>query len=133
MLRHILAYIKNNRGQGIVELALVLPILVLLLAGMMEFGQIIHEYLVVTEAAREGARAAAVGNNDAVVASTVKAAAATIDKGSLAVSITPGVRERGNPVTVAVSNPIQITTPLISVFFPSNPYIVQGAAIMRVE
>jgi Flp pilus assembly protein TadG len=116
-----------------VELALALPILILLVAGMMEFGQVIHQYLVVTEAAREGARSAAVGNDDIVITSIVRSAAATIDQGNLEVSINPGTRVRGNSVTVSVSNPVQIITPLISAFFPANPYIVQATAVMRVE
>lgn len=126
-------YIKNKRGQGMVELALTLPILILLVAGMMEFGQVIHQQLVVTEAAREGARAAAVGDSDTVIANVVRSAASTIDRGNLQVNISPGVRVRGNAVTVTVSNPVQIITPLISSFFPANPFIVQATAIMRVE
>lgn len=126
-------YIKNIRGQGMVELALTLPILILLVAGMMEFGQVIHQQLVVTEAAREGARSAAVGDSDAVIANVVRSAASTIDQGNLQVTISPGVRVRGNAVTVMVSNPVQIITPLISSFFPANPFIVQATAIMRVE
>lgn len=133
MLKMLGQSIRNKRGQGMVELALVLPLLLLLLAGIMEFGQVMHQYLVVTEAAREGARSAAVGSDDAVVTSTVKTAASTIDKGTLEVNINPGVRVRGNAVTVSVSNPVQIITPLISAFFPTNPYIVQGIAVMRVE
>lgn len=132
-MRNISCYLRNHRGQTIVELALVLPVLLLIAAGTMEFGRVLHQYLVVTAAAREGARSAAVGNNDATVISAVRAAATVIDKGELTVTITPSARVRGNAVTVTVSNPVQIFTPLISQFFPKNPYAVQGTAIMRVE
>ncbi|SDF01925.1 TadE/TadG family type IV pilus assembly protein [Sporolituus thermophilus] len=127
--------LKNHRGQTLVELALVLPVVVLLLAGMMEFGRVFHEYLVVTAAAREGARIAAVGGSDAAVAAAVRNAAQSVDRGQLAIAIEPSEAGRihGEPITVVVSNPVQLVTPLISAFFPQNPYIVQGRAVMRYE
>ena len=126
-------YLKNHRGQAMVELAMVLPVLLLLAAGTMEFGRVLHQYLIVTAAAREGARTAAVGNDDAAVIATVQTAATMINQGELEIAITPSVRVRGSQVTVTVSNQVQIFTPLISKFFPQNPYIVHGSAIMRVE
>ena len=124
---------KNRKGQSMVEFALVLPILLLLLLGIMEFGFLFHEYLVVTHAAREGARDAALGATDAEVTTVAKNAAADINKGQMTVTITPATRVRGNSVTVKVTNPVQIRTPLISAFFPHNPFPVSGTAIMRVE
>jgi len=43
-------------GQSIVELALVLVVLVILLAGAADFGNVFRHYIVITNAAREGAR-----------------------------------------------------------------------------
>ena len=68
--------IKNKRGQALVELALVLPLLILLLFGTMEFGRIFHSYLVLTNASREGARAGIVGADDAGIRTKVKDVAA---------------------------------------------------------
>ena len=116
-----------------VELALILPVLLLILAGTIEFGRVLNQYLVVTAAAREGARAAVVGDADAEVAATVREAAASIDGGNLTISISPANRPRGTAVTVTVTNPVQIITPLISAFFPQNPLPVQGQVIMRME
>lgn len=127
----IIRYLQNNRGQSVVEFALVLPIILLLLGGMIDFGRVFHEYLVVTAAAREGARSAAVGSDTAMVISTAKQAAG--NKGQLTVNVTPNSRIRGESVTVAVANKVTIITPLISAFFPQNPYPVTGTAIMRVE
>lgn len=126
-------FLKNTRGQALVEFTLVLPVLLLIMAGTMEFGRVFHQYLVVTAAAREGARSAAVGSNDTTVNAVVKEAAVSIDKGNLQIVISPDVRVRGNSVTVSVSNTVQIFTPIISSFFPQNPYAVNGTAVMRVE
>ncbi len=128
-------YIKNRRGQAVVELALVLPLFLLLVFGILEFGNVLNEYLVITAAAREGARAAAVQTEETAVIATVRTAAATVDRGSLQVTVTPAAapRTRGQAVTVTVTNSVTITTPLISVFFPSNPVIIHSNAVMRAE
>jgi len=132
MLLLIRKMINNNRGQALVEFALVLPVLMLLIIGMMEFGLIIHQYMVVTEAAREGARSAAVGNSNTTIISVTKTAASQIDISELTVAISPAdTRVRGNSVTVTVEKPVAITT-LLSPFFPAG-FTVQGISTMRVE
>jgi Flp pilus assembly protein TadG len=52
---------RNNRGQAMLEFALVLPILLLLVFGIIDFGIIFFDNLVITQAAREGARVGVVG------------------------------------------------------------------------
>ena len=137
--RKVVVSVKSRyscqRGQAIVELAVVLPVFLLMVFGMLEFGNVMNEYLVITAAAREGARAAAVQSSSAEVISAVRAAASSVDRGNLTVAINPSAtpRTKGQPVTVTVTNSVAITTPLISGFFPSNPLIIQSSAIMRAE
>lgn len=50
----------DRRGQALVEFALILPILVLLLVGVLDFGRAIYAYNTVNNAARQGARLAIV-------------------------------------------------------------------------
>jgi Flp pilus assembly protein TadG len=52
---------SNERGAAAVEMALVLPILLLLVFGIIEFGFIFNRYISVTHAAREGVRQLALG------------------------------------------------------------------------
>ncbi len=47
---------KRTKGQGIVEFAIVLPILLLVVFGLIEFGRLLFFYTVVNNASREGAR-----------------------------------------------------------------------------
>jgi hypothetical protein len=47
---------KNKRGQSFVELSLVLLVLAMILAGVVEFGFLMNNYLHVLDGAREGAR-----------------------------------------------------------------------------
>jgi Flp pilus assembly protein TadG len=49
---------RTERGQAIVELALTLPLLLLIVLGVFDFGLLFQQYEVVTNAAREGARLA---------------------------------------------------------------------------
>jgi Flp pilus assembly protein TadG len=50
---------RAEQGQNLVELALVLPLLILILAGTLDLGRVFYGYIAVTNAAREGARYAA--------------------------------------------------------------------------
>lgn len=52
---------RDRRGQAVLEMALVLPVLVLLLLGIISFGLYINANITVEQAARVGARAAAIG------------------------------------------------------------------------
>jgi len=56
--------VREERGQDLVEFALIAPILFLLLFGLMEFGVAIWHYNTLAQAAREGARAALVWAED---------------------------------------------------------------------
>ena len=51
---------KNESGQAMVEFAIVLPILLLLLCGIIDFGWLYFNQLTLNHAAREGARYAAI-------------------------------------------------------------------------
>jgi len=55
-LRKIL---KSNRGVAAVEMALILPLLLVMLFGIIEFGAVLYNKAVITNASREGARFAA--------------------------------------------------------------------------
>lgn len=56
---------KKQYGQGILEFALTLPVALLLILGILEFGRLIITYTAISSASREGARfGAAVGNED---------------------------------------------------------------------
>lgn len=47
---------RHERGQDLIEFALVLPLLFLFLFGALDFGRAFFSYIVITNAAREGAR-----------------------------------------------------------------------------
>jgi Flp pilus assembly protein TadG len=102
---------RNERGQTMVEFALVLPILALLLFGVIQFGIAFNNYITITDAARAGARRAAVSRQEldpvaAAVAET-KASAGDLDASQLNVSVS-STWKHGEDVTVTASYPYTI-------------------------
>ncbi|MBW8383916.1 MAG: pilus assembly protein [Youngiibacter sp.] len=54
-MKHLFG-LSNEKGQSAVEFALVLPLLLILLLGIIEFGWFLNAKITITGAAREGAR-----------------------------------------------------------------------------
>jgi Flp pilus assembly protein TadG len=55
--------LRSERGAELIELALVLPLLLLVFAGIVDFGLLLQRMLTVSNAAREGARIAVLANS----------------------------------------------------------------------
>jgi len=125
---------KNERGQALVELAFVLPILLMLVFGITEFGRIFGTQLILSNIAREGARYAAVGASDTEIIAKIINSASVLDNTKLYISITPSdsTRRRGESVTIKVQYPVEVYAPIISEI-TGDPYIAKGEAIMRME
>jgi Flp pilus assembly protein TadG len=70
---------RDTRGQSLVEFALVLPMLLVVMLMITEFGRALFQYNVLAQAARAGARHAAMLGQPAVVADAVAQAQAFID------------------------------------------------------
>jgi Flp pilus assembly protein TadG len=75
MIRSIRNQAKDSRGVALAELALVLPLLLVLILGMVDFGKAFNEWIDETHLANEGARLAAVGYP--AIAGTCNGATAT--------------------------------------------------------
>lgn len=105
---------RDERGQAVVELALVLPVLFLILMGIIDFGHVFLTDLQVNTAARYGARLAVTGKTDADIIAAVVGELGNPQDG-LSVTITPEPYNRkvGQPVTVTVSYDVPIWTPFI--------------------
>ena len=102
---------KNENGSSSIEFALILPVLVLLLLGIFQFGLAYNNYLAITHAAREGARMAAVGQFDQAA---VAAQAYPVSPVSVSVSY-PNGDAHGETVEVIVRANITIDLPVFGV------------------
>jgi Flp pilus assembly protein TadG len=74
---------RGSRGTATVEFALVLPILLSLLFGIMEFGFLFKDQLVLQQVAREGCRAASIGKMLSEIQATIQASSTDISYASL--------------------------------------------------
>src|SRR2546421_10045949 len=103
--------VRDERGQTMAEFAVVLPILVVLLFGIVQFGILFNNYVTLTDAARAGARAAAVSRNDSdpvgTATAAVRASANGLTQANLNVSIASSW-DPGSDVTVTASYPYSI-------------------------
>jgi Flp pilus assembly protein TadG len=126
--------IKRNKGQSIVETAFILPIVVLILTGIVDFGLLFGNYFLVTGAAREAARLAVVGAKDTEIITAVQNITSTLDYTKLTIVIKPSeaVRKSGDEVTIEIGYDNELFTPVISSIIP-NPLHIEGKTVMRME
>ena len=95
---------KDQRGQALVELALVVPLLLLLAFGVIAVGRVIETQMGVSAVAREEARAAALANGPEEASSNGLARGQEVasgyhlGNGSLQLTVDPGSFERGGEV-----------------------------------
>ncbi|ADL11781.1 TadE/TadG family type IV pilus assembly protein [Acetohalobium arabaticum] len=127
--------IRRRRGQALVELALVLPVLLLILFGIVEFGRIFHAYLVIANAARVGAREGAITNDDTDIKDAVRTAAdhsLDLNRLSIAISPDPANRNKGDSLTVEVDYDVEVFAPIIAQLVP-DPFPINSTMVMRIE
>ena len=129
--------LRNKKGQGLVEMALVLPILLLLLLGIMEGGLLFASKLEVQNAAREGARMLSLGEDKDDVIANMQSGFVLVDSEDADIKvIPPDGLESGDPalpdsksVRVKVK---YIHTPLTGFIF-KNGIDLTTSVTMRAE
>jgi Flp pilus assembly protein TadG len=118
-----------DRGQATVELALLLPVVVLLALALLQLGIVARDVVLVTHASREAARAAAV-DPDPEAAREAAAASSGLDPDRLDVTVT-GREGPGSRVRVAVVYRVATSVPLVGALV--SDATVTSVATMRVE
>ncbi|PLS06927.1 TadE/TadG family type IV pilus assembly protein [Neobacillus cucumis] len=117
---------KSEKGQALVEFALILPLLIILLFGIIDFSRILHAYLTIDHAGREAAREASIGNGVSDVKSTAVTNAASIGLTNGQVEVTLGTN-----ATVKITYPISFLTPIVGQMV--GPITITDTTVMRVE
>jgi Flp pilus assembly protein TadG len=104
--------IRNEQGQTLTEFAVVLPVLVLLVFAVIQFGILFNNYVTLTDAVRAGARKAAVSRTDAnrvpATLTQVKNSASDLNQSALDVTVTSSW-EPASDVTVTATYPYSIS------------------------
>ena len=102
----------RDRGAAAVEFALLLPLLTLLVFGIVDFGRGLNAQITLTQAAREGARMAALGEPNANVVSGTQGAATGLSPVSVTVTSCPASAGAGVNAVVQVSYTFTFLTPV---------------------
>ena len=118
MMRRLRRCAGGDRGAELIELAIVLPILLVVFAAIVDFGMLFQRYEVITNAAREGARVGVLPGysatdvqsrvNDYLNTSGLSSAMATVTVTNSTVTVT-GTTQTIDLVNVLVQYPSQFT------------------------
>jgi Flp pilus assembly protein TadG len=103
---------RQEKGQAMVEFALVLPVLCVLLLAVIQFGVVFNNYITLTDAVRAGARTGAVSRLATkpvdVTEAKVRASASGLSAAELKVTIA-STWAAGSDVTVTATYPWDIS------------------------
>lgn len=116
---------QQGRAQAVVELAITLPIILLLILGLINLGLIMHAQIVLTHAAWEGVRAGATldiaaGEGDAQIIGAAQRAMSGIDASAVVFDIEPSEAARaavawpgprGQAISVSLQYPLTVSLP----------------------
>ena len=127
---------NTDRGQAVVEFAVILPVLLLILFAILQFGVVFNNYIQVTAAAREGARKASVSRSlgtasaESAATTAAKDAAPGLNQSNITVSFpnSPSFAQ-GSDVSVQVTYPYSIS--IIGLVVASGN--LSSTTTMRVE
>ena len=127
---------NTDQGQAVVEFAVILPVLLLILFAILQFGVVFNNYIQVTAAAREGARKASVSRSlgtasaESAATTAAKDAAPGLNQSNITVSFpnSPSFAQ-GSDVSVQVTYPYSIS--IIGLVVASGN--LSSTTTMRVE
>lgn len=117
--------LSSDRGASMVEFGLLLPILVLLLFGIIEFGRGYNAHITLTHAAREGVRTLAITKDAGLAAARTREAATSLDPALIGVTTTACVS--GDPTNLTATYPFAYDIPL----FGTGTVTITAQGVMR--
>ena len=124
--------VRGERGSNAVEFGLVVPILLILVLGIVEFGHAFQVQGTLSAAAREGARVMALQNDPAAARAAVRGASPTLDPAVTDAQIT--VAPTACPPTSTTTTNVRVTVvypmPFLTDFFGSGLELT-GTGVMR--
>jgi Flp pilus assembly pilin Flp len=138
---------RDERGAALVEFALVLPLLLILLLGLLEFGKAFNYWIDTTHLANQGARWAVVNRNPGTgtLQEYIQNQANTVelrdggtpsipagDEAEVCISFPLGSSNVGDPVRVTV-NATYHWLPFVGDRISATSVTISGSATMRLE
>jgi len=139
---------RRGRGQGLVEMALVLPVFMLIVIALFDLGRATFAYNTLTNAAREGARFAIVNQDTAKIVARAKSQTAIVELNDPSVRVNfYQAAADGSPDTTRPCNPVAVgclavvrfeatyrpITPIISRIVFGSGVTFEAKAVLSVE
>lgn len=124
--------LRGERGASVVEFALVVPLLMVLVLGIIEFGHAFQVQGTLSAAAREGARVMALQSDPAAARGAVRDAAPTLDPAitDAQIVISPAACPVATTATANVRVTISYPMPFLTGFFGADVDLT-GTGVMR--
>ncbi|MHB1484106.1 MAG: TadE/TadG family type IV pilus assembly protein [Saccharofermentanales bacterium] len=132
-------FAKNEKGQAMVELAFTLPILILVLCAIIDFGWVISNKLLIVYSSREGARYGMVNatatNAKILIAKRVVDSAPSYIRDDISVEVTfsDAYDVRAGDISVKVTCNVKALTPLTGIFINDQSIVLDAVCVMKVE
>ena len=120
---------RSERGQALVETALIMPVVLLIMVGIFEVGRAYQTWQVVTNAAREGARAAVVPGADVTTVKEVVEKYMTHGQPGSVATATVDI----NQAAAIEVNGTSIAATLVTVDYPFSFIVLQPVARLVVK
>jgi Flp pilus assembly protein TadG len=117
---------NNERGAAAVEFAILLPLLLMLVLGTIEFGRAYNAQITLTNAARDGVRVMAIANDPAGAKTAARNAAASVSTtiANSDVTLSTTVCSTGNQVTLTIKYNLSTITGI------AGPFPMTGKGVM---
>jgi Flp pilus assembly protein TadG len=124
--------LRSERGATAVEFALIVPLLIVLVIGIAEFGRAFQVQGTLSAAAREGVRLMALQNDPAAARAAVRNAAASLNPAitDAQITITPASCPQLNAGSTSVRLTIDYPMPYLTGFFGTGVDLT-GTGVMR--
>jgi len=140
---------SSEKGQALIEFSLVLPVLLVLVMGIVEFGWLYTGYLEIIHAGREGVRLASVKPYDeaaivtrvqqttqrftVVAKDATSFSTGTPGDNQLWVLIDAPVLLPGKDFTIELKGGVGLLTPIIKSILGRDHFVAKSTAVMRIE
>lgn len=125
----------SQSGQAVLEFTVVFVFLLLVLVGIVGFGQLFNHSIMIQNAAREGAREGALGKADLQIKEAIRRTTSALDENRLRWKITPPDgdpdRKPGELIKVEVWYDDHLPIPILSSM--ANPRTLYAQATMRIQ
>lgn len=122
---------REEGGQSLIEMAIIMPLVLIVMAGLFDFGRVIHSYVVVVNAAREAAIAGAVeemSDSDLTAYINEELERGGVNRGTSASIFS--YADKGTPAVRTLIVELSYEVPLVISILPFSTVTVESRAEM---